>query len=86
MKNEKTRAVSAFNSELKLKGFNAFQIEDDGNATRVYSRKDFYKICLTTGKSIIHYADRSFETDGTVLFFGNPHSRSRQALPGVYDQ
>ncbi len=73
MKNEKTRAVSAFNSELKLKGFNAFQIEDDGNATRVYSRKDFYKICLTTGKSIIHYADRSFETDGTVLFFGNPH-------------
>ncbi len=73
MKNEKTRTVSAFNSELKLKGFNAFQIEDDGNATRVYSRKDFYKICLTTGKSIIHYADRSFETDGTVLFFGNPH-------------
>ncbi|MDB5205349.1 MAG: transcriptional regulator, partial [Flavisolibacter sp.] len=25
------------------------------------------------GKSIIHYADRSFETEGTVLFFGNPH-------------
>ena len=75
MKNENpdTRSVSAFNSELKLKGFNVFQIEDDGNATRVYSRKDFYKICLTTGKSIIHYADRSFETEGTVLFFGNPH-------------
>lgn len=68
-----TRPVSAFNSELKLKGFNVFQIESDGNATRVYSRKDFYKICLTTGKSIIHYADRSFETEGTVLFFGNPH-------------
>jgi AraC family transcriptional activator of pobA len=67
------RPVSAFNSELKLKGFNVFQIESDGNATRVYSRKDFYKICLTTGKSIIHYADRSFETEGTVLFFGNPH-------------
>lgn len=75
MKNENpdTRTVSAFNSELKLKGFNVFQIEDDGNATRVYSRKDFYKICLTTGKSIIHYANRSFETAGTVLFFGNPH-------------
>lgn len=67
------RSLSPFNSELKLKGFNAFQIEDDGNATRVYSRKDFYKICLTTGKSIIHYADRSFEVEGTVLFFGNPH-------------
>lgn len=67
------RSVSAFNNQLKLKGFNAFQIEGDGQATRFYSRKDFYKICITTGKSIIHYADRSFEAEGTVLFFGNPH-------------
>ena len=28
---------------------------------------------MNTGKNIIHYADRSFETNGTVLFFGNPH-------------
>ena len=69
----KAAALSDFNNQLKLKGFNVFQIEADGNATRVYSRKDFYKICLTTGKSKIHYSDRSFETDGTVLFFGNPH-------------
>lgn len=68
-----TRIVSEFNNELKLKGFKAFRIEDDSNATRVYSRKDFYKICLTTGKSVIHYADRSFEQEGTILFFGNPH-------------
>ena len=73
MENKIERPVSEFNTELKLKGFNAFQIEKDANATRVYSRKDFYKICLTTGKSIIHYADRSFEHEGTVLFFGNPH-------------
>jgi AraC-like DNA-binding protein len=64
---------SDFNTELKLKGFNVFQIESDGGATRIYSRKDFYKICLTTGKSNIHYADRSFEQEGTILFFGNPH-------------
>src|SRR6266496_640435 len=73
MQNKNVRSVSEFNNELKLKGFNVYQIESDSNATRIYSRKDFYKICLTTGKSIIHYADRSFETDGTVLFFGNPH-------------
>src|SRR3954468_612265 len=73
MKNKNVRPVSEFNNELKMKGFKVFQIESDGNATRIYSRKDFYKICLTTGKSIIHYADRSFETEGTVLFFGNPH-------------
>ena len=73
MKSKNIRSVSEFNNELKLKGFNVFQIEKDSNATRIYSRKDFYKICLTTGKSIIHYADRSFETQGTALFFGNPH-------------
>lgn len=73
MQNKNVRPVSEFNNELKLKGFNVFQIESDGAATRIYSRKDFYKICLTTGKSIIHYADRSFEAEGTILFFGNPH-------------
>src|SRR5919107_2419166 len=73
MKDTTVRQVSKFNSDLKLKGFNVFQIESDGAATRIYSRKDFYKICLTTGKSIIHYADRSYEAEGTVLFFGNPH-------------
>lgn len=69
----KTRSLSDFNQELKLRGFNVFQIEADGSETKTYSRKDFYKICLTTGVSKIHYADRSFEADGTVLFFGNPH-------------
>ncbi|WPV00690.1 helix-turn-helix transcriptional regulator [Mucilaginibacter sp. cycad4] len=73
MDTAQTRSISEFNRELKLKGFNVFQIEEDGAATRTYSRKDFYKICLTTGKSVIHYADRSFEAEGTVLFFGNPH-------------
>ena len=68
-----SRILSTYNSELKLKGFNVFQIEKDGNATKVYSRKDFYKICLTTGKSRIHYADRSFDAEGTILFFGNPN-------------
>jgi len=73
MENHMMRTVSEFNNELKLKGFNVFQIEADGAATRIYSRKDFYKICLTTGKSKIHYANRSFEQEGTILFFGNPH-------------
>ena len=79
------RTLSAYNTKLKLRGFNAFQIEGDRNATRVYSRKDFYKICLTTGKSKIHYADRTFEAEGTILFFGNPHiPYSWETLSTVY--
>jgi AraC family transcriptional activator of pobA len=73
MESKIMRQVSEFNNELKLKGFNVFQIEAEGSATKIYSRKDFYKICLTTGKSKIHYADKSFEQEGSVLFFGNPH-------------
>lgn len=73
MENKKTRSVSEFNDQLRLKGFNVFQIGEDDHSTRKYDRKNFYKICLTTGKSIIHYANRSFETEGTILFFGNPH-------------
>jgi AraC-like DNA-binding protein len=72
-KKKSERSVSAFNNELKLKGFNVFQIEEDSNVTRNYSRKDFYKICLTTGESLINYADRSFLMKGTILFFANPN-------------
>lgn len=73
METKTTRSVSNFNNELKLKGFKAFRLEEDDHGTKTYSRKDFYKICLTTGKSAIHYSDRSFDTDDTILFFGNPH-------------
>lgn len=73
MKEKVIRVISEFNNELKLQGFKAFQIETDSNETRTYSRKEFYKICLTTGKSKIHYSDKTFEQEGTILFFGNPH-------------
>ena len=62
-----------FNADLKLKGFKVYEIKSESNVVRKYNRKDFYKICLNTGQNIIHYADRGFETDGSILFFGNPH-------------
>jgi AraC family transcriptional regulator, transcriptional activator of pobA len=64
--------TSDFNSELKLKGFKAYEV-DSNAAGHSYSRKDFYKISLTSGAYIFNYADRTFETDETILFFGNPH-------------
>ena len=73
MKEKITRVISEFNNDLKLQGFKAFQIEQDSADTRTYSRKEFYKICLTTGKRKIHYSDKTFEQEGTILFFGNPH-------------
>ena len=56
--------------------FNVFSLEDcyrPGAAPVKYSRRDFYKISFTHGKNIIHYADKSLETDGSTLIFFNPN-------------
>ncbi|UZT99199.1 helix-turn-helix transcriptional regulator [Chryseobacterium fluminis] len=37
-----------------------------------YSRKEYFKICLISGKSQIHYADKSFEIQKHGLLFANP--------------
>ena len=71
MANQRNTPGSDFNAEVKLKGFNVYEV--DGKTTgHNYSRKDFYKISLTSGKYNFHYADKSFETEGPILFFGNP--------------
>lgn len=60
-----------FAGDLKLRGFKIYEVVC-GNATPSYNRRDFYKICLSTGNNRIHYADKGIETEGTILFFGNP--------------
>ncbi|MTH14653.1 helix-turn-helix domain-containing protein [Flavobacterium sp. LC2016-01] len=72
MNNQTDTQNCDFTSDLKLKGFKVYQINGDISKIPVYSRRDFYKICINTSKSIIQYADRGIETDGTILFFGNP--------------
>jgi len=67
-----TNSVSDFNTELKLKGFKVYKT-DSNSPVHSYSRKDFYKINITFGRFLFHYADRSFETEDIFLFFGNPH-------------
>jgi AraC-like DNA-binding protein len=70
---QRKTSSSDFNAELKLKGFKVYEVDDYTNTGHIYSRKDFYKINITTGKFIFHYAERSLEADQTFLFFGNPH-------------
>jgi AraC family transcriptional activator of pobA len=73
MNEEKASQNSNYNIDLKLKGFKVYEIGNEANPGHTYSRKDFYKINLSTGSFIFHYADKSLETDETFLFFGNPH-------------
>lgn len=68
-----SQAADFKTNDLKLKGFKVYEVNSGVNAIPTYNRRDFYKICINTGRNLIHYADRGIETDGTILFFGNPH-------------
>jgi AraC family transcriptional activator of pobA len=69
----KASSATNYNSELKLKGFKVYETSIKDKVGHIYSRKDFYKINISTGKYIFHYTDKSFETNKTFLFFANPH-------------
>jgi AraC family transcriptional activator of pobA len=74
MENQIITEATDFNtSDLKLKGFKVYEVNSGASAIPTYNRRDFYKICINTSKSLIHYADRGIEIDGTILFFGNPY-------------
>jgi AraC-like DNA-binding protein len=61
-----------FTGQLKRKGFRAYEIGPKATSCHSYNPKEVYKISLNTGTYAFHYADRSFETEETILFFGNP--------------
>ena len=55
--------------------FNVFRLDDFVGPTAChlpYSRKDFYKITLVTGRSNYHFADKTVEVRGNALLFANP--------------
>lgn len=53
--------------------FNVFSLEAHaGKQPPRYSRRAFYKIALSRGHGIFHYADKSVEVTGTTLMFFNP--------------
>jgi hypothetical protein len=56
-----------YNPELKLNGFKVYETSIKDKVGHIYSRKDFYKICISTGKYIFHCADKSFETNIPVV-------------------
>lgn len=74
MNNQPDMQTAETNStDLKLKGFKVYAVDLPSSRTHPYTRRDFYKIVLSTGHFVIHYANRSIETEGTSLFFANPH-------------
>jgi AraC-like DNA-binding protein len=60
-------------SDLKLRGFKLYEVNQPQQTPLLYSRRDYYKVSIMTTRCVIHYANRSMELDGTYLFFSNPH-------------
>jgi AraC family transcriptional activator of pobA len=70
---KKPDSRAQYADDLKMRGFNVHETNIVASRMPTYSRRDFYKVSLTTSHLIIHYANKSIEMDGAILFFGNPH-------------
>ncbi|MDJ1497850.1 AraC family transcriptional regulator [Cytophagaceae bacterium DM2B3-1] len=74
MKTLHTFPTLELNDDLKLKGFRVYEAALCQTGHSMFGRRHFYKIVLSTGKTIITYTDRSsVELDGVCLYFANPH-------------
>lgn len=56
--------------------FNVFRLSDfkgdEAERPMPYSRKDYYKISLITGRNEVHYADKTMTVAENMLLFANP--------------
>ncbi|RYC67098.1 helix-turn-helix domain-containing protein [Spirosoma sordidisoli] len=68
----KPQPTAGNSTDLTLRGFKVYEVNLPATKPHPHSRRDFYKIVLSTGHLIIHYADRRIEVNGTSLFFANP--------------
>lgn len=64
------------NIQNEMGHFNVFKLDEFSGPCgkpMPYSRKDFYKISLITGRVRLHYADKTIEIERNALLFTNPH-------------
>jgi AraC family transcriptional regulator, transcriptional activator of pobA len=63
------------NLKKEMGHFNVFRSDDFTCCKKrpvPYSRKDYYKISLLKGRNLIHYADRTVQSEKFALLFANP--------------
>lgn len=77
------------NIKQELGQFNVFKIEERGTCSPnpvQYQRRDFYKIAISRGHYVYHYADKSIRVNGPTLMFFNPLvPYTYEAFPGDRD-
>ncbi|MBL3658504.1 helix-turn-helix domain-containing protein [Fulvivirga sediminis] len=69
----KKQGLSPDSSIPKLLPFNIYRLSEvSKDKPMPYSRKDYYKISLISGKNRVHYADKVLEVEDNMLLFANP--------------
>jgi hypothetical protein len=59
--------ISDFKAQLRVKDGNVYAIESEEYVIRSYNRKQFFKIYMDKGHNIVHYTNKSYEVDWTIL-------------------
>ena len=73
MSKSRTIPSRPFMDDLKRRGFAVIKIGPKAKGFTTYSRKEFYKIALVTGKAKINQANNIQVIDGTYLRFSTPY-------------
>lgn len=64
------------NIQNEIGHFNIFRLDEfTGPCAKQmpYSRRDYYKISLISGRNKVHYADKTVEIENHALLFASPH-------------
>jgi len=70
MNKQRQTSTSDFNTEVKLKGFKAYEIDSNTGKGHSYSRKDFYKISLNIALPPVSSSERPFQTRDGCRYWG----------------
>jgi len=70
--NYHTTYKSDFINYLHTDGMMVYAVEGCSNVLQTYSRRNYYKISLLSGKGIITYGNQSIEINGSVLLVTKP--------------
>lgn len=70
----KRHGLSATDPIPRLEPFNVYPLQDFliPGKEMPYSRKDYYKISLISGKSRVHFADKTLAVEENMLLIANP--------------
>lgn len=61
-----------FNAQVNAEGIKVYSLQPWSNLVHIYGRRNFYKICLLSGKGEVEYDSKVLRFDGSILLISAP--------------